>query len=368
MNRRSASRRRRRTGWMLGLALACAALAAPRAAAADFSADMTALIAAAKAEGGLTLSWGEGTFGGTQGAPLYEDGIKSAFGVDLPIQFTPGSSMPQIGNDIAMRQAAGQPSPTDVYVGYADVMSRLVPRNLFLAAPWQNYLPGRIGDGIADVDGTMLKVITALPGIAYNKALAPAQPKLLTDLLKPEWKGKIAATPYAANFDVLAANDIWGHDRALDYARKMSDQIAGLMRCNEGERLATGEFLAFAITCNGTDFFDIVRKGAPIVQIPPADFPALGYFYVGVPKNAPHPNAGRLYAAFMMTKEGQALIRQTWEMDNDLFPETKAHKMVADLERERGQKFVRIDVAWYAQHPEAYEAWKEIDKIFTAKK
>ncbi len=142
MNRRSASRRRRRMGWMLGLALACAALAAPRAAAADFSPDMTALIAAAKAEGGLTLSWGEGTFGGTQGAPLYEQAIKSAFGVDLPIQFTPGSSMPQVGNDIAMRQAAGQPSPTDVYVGYADVLSRLVPRNLFLAAPWQKYPAG----------------------------------------------------------------------------------------------------------------------------------------------------------------------------------------------------------------------------------
>jgi ABC-type Fe3+ transport system substrate-binding protein len=369
MTRDRSGRTRLRSAGLLVVALALASPARPAPAiAAEFSPEMAALIAAAKAEGGLTLSWGEGTFGGTQGAPLYEQGIKSVFGVDLPIVFTPGSSMPQVGNDIAMREAAGQPSPTDVYVGYADVLSRLAPRNLFLTAPWQKLLPGRISDGIVDEDGTMLKVITALPGIAYNKQLAPSEPKLLTDLLKPEWKGKIAATPYAANFDALAANDMWGHDRALDYARKMSDQIAGLMRCNEGERLATGEFLAFAITCNGTDFFDIVRKGAPIVQVPPADFPALGYFYIAVPKNAVHPNAGKLYVAYMMTKEGQALIRQTWEMDNDLFPETKAHQLVADLEHERGRKFERIDVAWYAQHPEAYEAWKEIDKIFTAKK
>lgn len=350
------------------IALAVATFAARPAPAAEFSPEMTALIAAAKQEGGLTLSWGEGTFGGTQGAPLYEQGIKSLFGVDLPIVFTPGSSMPQVGNDIAMREAAGQPSPTDVYVGYADNVSRLAPRKLFLAAPWQRLLPGRVTDAIVDLDGTMLKVITALPGIAYNSQLAPSPPKLLADLLKPEWKGKIATTPYAANFDVLAATDMWGHDRALDFARKMSDQVAGLMRCNEGERLATGEFLAFAITCNGTDFFDIVRKGAPIVQIPPADFPALGYFYLGVPKNAPHPNAGKLYAAFMMTKEGQALIRQTWEMDNDLFPETKAHQLVADLEQERGRKFVRVDVGWHDAHPEAYAAWKEIEQIFTAKK
>jgi ABC-type Fe3+ transport system substrate-binding protein len=349
------------------LALFAAAALAARAAAADTSPAMTALIAAAKAEGGLTLSWGEGTFGGTQAAPLYEEGIKKTFGVDLPIVFTPGSSMPQVGNDIAMREAAGQPSPTDVYVGYADVLSRLGPRKLFLTVPWQKLLPGRITDAIVDQDGMVLKVITALPGIAYNKALAPSEPKLLTDLLKPEWKGKIAATPYAANFDVLAANDMWGHDRALEFARKMSDQVAGLMRCNEGERLATGEFLAFAITCNGTDFFDIVRKGAPIVQLPPADFPVLGYFYIGVPKNARHPNAGKLYAAYMMTPDGQALIRKTWEMDLDLFPETKAHKLVADLEAERGRKFERVDVNWYGAHPEAYEAWKEIQKIFTAK-
>jgi len=354
-------------GCALGV-LAFAWVVASPAPAADFSPEMTAAIAAAKADGALTLSWGEGTLGGTQGAPLYEQAIKKTFGVDLPIVFTPGSSMPQVGNDIAMREAAGQPSSTDVYIGYADVLSRLAPRKLFLAAPWQKMLPGRITDEIVDLDGTLLKVVTALPGIAYNSQLAPSKPKLLTDLLKPEWKGKIAATPYAANFDVLAAKDLWGPDRALDFARKMSDQVAGLMRCNEGERLATGEFLAFAITCSGTDFFDIVRKGAPVVQVPPADFPALGYFYIGVPKNAPHPSAGKLYAAFLMTPEGQALVRQTWETDLHLFPETGTHKIVADLEKERGRKFERIDVAWYDAHPEAYETWKEIDKIFTAKK
>jgi ABC-type Fe3+ transport system substrate-binding protein len=139
------------------------------------------------------------------------------------------------------------------------------------------------------------------------------------------------------------------------------------MRCNEGERLATGEFVAFAITCSGTDFFDVIRKGAPVVAIPPADFPALGYFYLGVPKNAAHPNAGKLYALYCMTKEGQALVRQTWDTDMDLFPETGTHKQVADLEAARGRKFERVDIAWYEAHPEAYETWKQISKIFTSK-
>jgi ABC-type Fe3+ transport system substrate-binding protein len=335
--------------------------------AQDMNSALQALVAAAKQEGSLTLLWGEGTLGGTPGADLFRHGIDKMFGVDLPISFTPGSSMPQVGNDIAMRLAAGQPSPSDVYIGYADVMSRLAPRNLFLPADWTKLAAGRITDAMVDLDGSALKVVTALPGIAYNSQLAPDKPQTLEDLLKPEWKGKIAATPYAANFDVMAANDLWGPKRALDFARKFSDQAAGLMRCNEGERLATGEFVAFAITCNGTDFFDIIRKGAPVVEIPPADFPALGYFYLGVPKNAVHPNAGKLYALYCMTKEGQALIRQTWDTDMDLFAETGTHKMVADLEAARGRKFERVDIAWYQSHPEAYETWKQISKIFTSK-
>ena len=349
-------------------AIALAVLWARGAAAAEFSPEMKGVIAAAGQEGALSLVWGEGTFGGTPGAVLFEQQMNAMFGTHIHITFTPGASMPQVGNDIAMRAAAHQPSATDVYVGYADVLSRLSPRKLFVTAEWEKLLPGRITPAIIDDNASLLKVVTALPGIAYNSSLAPSKPALLTDLLKPEWKGKIAATPYAANFDVLAANDEWGPERALDFARKMSDQAAGLMRCNEGERLATGEFLAFAITCSGTDFIDTIKKGAPIVQIPPADFPALGYFYLGVPKNAPHPNAGLLYALFCMTVEGQALVHQTWATDLHLFPETGTHKIVADLEKERGTKFHVIDVAWYAAHPEAYAAWQQIQKILAAKK
>jgi ABC-type Fe3+ transport system substrate-binding protein len=352
----------------LAPALLLGVLAAGPALAADFSPALKEVIEAAKKEGALSLTWGEGTFGGTSAVQLYEQQINAMFGTDLRITFTPGASMPQVGNDIALRQAAGQPSPTDVYIGYADVLSRLAPRKPFVAADWEKLLPGRITAAIIDENGTTLKVVTALPGIAYNSKLALSKPEKLVDLLRPEWKGKIAATPYAANFDVLAANDMWGRERALDFARKMSEQASGLMRCNEGERLATGEFIAFAITCSGTDFIDTVRKGAPIVQVPPSDFPVLGYFYLGVPKNAAHPNAGKLYALFCMTEQGQALVHQTWDTDLDLFPETSTHKIVADLEAARGAKFHRIDIAWYETHPEAYEAWKEIEKIFTANK
>jgi ABC-type Fe3+ transport system substrate-binding protein len=346
--------------------LVLVAFAAGPARAADESPELKALVAAAKTEGALSLVWGEGTLGGTNGAKLFESKMNAMFGTDIHVTFTPGASMPQVGNDIAMRQAAGQPSPTDVYIAFVDNISRLEPRKPFLSVDWQKLLPGRITDDVVELDGAAIKVVTALPGIAYNSKLAPSQPEKLTDLLKPEWKGKIASTPYGANLDILAANDMWGPERALDFVHKLSGQLAGLMRCNEGERLATGEFLAFAITCSGTDFIDTIRKGAPLTQIPPSDFPALGFFYLAVPKNAVHPNAAKLYTAFCMTPEGQALVRETWGTDLDLFPETGTHKIVADLEQQRGRKFVRVDLAWHHAHPEAYQTWKQIIKILTS--
>ena len=91
--------------------LLAAALATGAAArAADTSPELAALVAAAKQEGSLSLVWGEGTLGGTSGAALFQNAINTMFGTDLRLTFTPGASMPQVGNDIAMRQAAGQPS------------------------------------------------------------------------------------------------------------------------------------------------------------------------------------------------------------------------------------------------------------------
>src|SRR3712207_9168827 len=64
----------------------------------------------------------------------------------------------------------------------------------------------------------------------------------MADLLKPQYKGRIASTPYAAGFDWLAAPEAWGEQRVLDYLAQFKEQVAGLIRCNEMERIANGEF------------------------------------------------------------------------------------------------------------------------------
>ncbi len=42
-----------------------------------------------------------------------------------------------------------------------------------------------------------------------------------------------------------------GDRKTIDYVRALSKQIAGVMRCGETERVATGEYLALVMDCTG---------------------------------------------------------------------------------------------------------------------
>jgi ABC-type Fe3+ transport system substrate-binding protein len=210
--------------------------------------------------------------------------------------------------------------------------------------------------------------VTSMAGMYYNPQQSPMKPQRLTDFLRPEWKGKIATTPYAANFDVLASRAVWGPEKAIDYAKKLEEQIAGIMRCDEGERIASGEFLALVPNCSGRDAEQAAKAGAPIVNAYPLDFRLINYTYIAVPKNAPHPNAGTLFAVFCMTPEGQTIIRESWGADLHFFPESKSSKEIAALEAESGHPFQNVDVAWQLENTAGNEAWAVIQKILSGKK
>ena len=342
--------------------LAAACLFTSAAARAEFSPALNSLVTEAQKEGAITLMFGEGALGGSAGARLFEKQINEMFGTRLKVSFAPGPAMPAMGSQIAVTQAAGKAAPTDIYVGWSRHMAGLSKYQLFAAADWKSLLPGRIDDRIVEGDGTMLKVVTSMAGFYYNPKLAPMQPKRLTDFLAPEWKGKIATTPYAANFDVLAAKSVWGPEKAVDYARKLSGQLAGLARCDEGERVASGEFLALVPNCSGRDAEHAMQDGAPIANFYPLDFRLINYTYIAVPKNAPHPSAAKLFAVFCMMPEGQKIIRDSWGADLHFFPESKSSKEVAAIEAETGP-MQSVDVAWQLDNEVGNRTWAEIQKI-----
>ena len=364
---RSISRRSRAVvGRLVLLAVSAIFISSQAAEAADQSAALKELIAAASKEGKLELQWGSTFLGGNDGVKAITEAMNAMFGTHIVARFTPGPNANESLNAIMIAQSVNRPSPTDVFIGSNQHGALIYEKKAGTAIDWHALLPDRIAASSIEADGMALRLITVLPGgIVYNTQRVPYAPTKLEDLLKPEWKGKIASTPYASGFDLLSSTDVWGSDKTLDFARKLSAQLAGLMRCNEIERIASGEFIAYAMDCTGTDWQDLKRKGAPVGHVIPADFPAVRFNYVTVPKNAANPNAAKLFSVFLHTPEGQKLTWKYMTADLHTYADSQMAKEVGEYEK-KGVVFHQFTIQWYLDHPEAREGISKVVPILTA--
>lgn len=322
------------------------------------------LAAAAEREGSVNLSWSQSTLGGSQGAALFQAAMNKMFGTNIRINFVPGPDMARIVNQLATEYEAGQKAHVDIVLGAAPQIAPVVKLDFFEPVDWRQYLPDRITPAMVELGGKIIRIVTGLSGVTYNSQLAPMKPTVLDDFLKPAWKGKIASTPYAAGLDVLLADDVWGRERTVNYVRALARQIAGVMRCGEAERVATGEYLALVMDCTGQDALLWQEKGAPLAQMMPLDAAQQRYYYFAVPKHAQHPNAAKLYTAFLLTPEGQRLAYETWKTDLHFMPGSRMGAMVADFQK-RGVKFKEVTVDWWLAHPEVDAGRSELIKILT---
>ncbi len=355
--------KRSTAAWVLAAVMA----ASPLVAHADEpSPALKQLIADANKEGRLDLQWASSLLGGIDGVTQEVNGMNTMFGTNIVPRLTPDpGSVPQLLNKIGVTQAAGQPSPTDAFVGTTVHIVTAVEKNMLQPVAWKTLLPGRIDDSMVEADGLAVRVFTTLPGgIVYNTKLSPEKPTSLMNLLKPEWTGKIASTPYAASFELLSATDMWGEARTLDYARKFSKQVSGLIGCPELERVASGEFLIFAMDCSGRDWVHFAKAGAPIGFVVPSDYAAQRYYYMVIPKNAGHPNAGKLFVTYLLTTEGQNILWKTGSYDLHTFPDSHMKQVIADYEKQ-GIKFREFTLAWWKLHPEVIPAQAKVVDLLT---
>jgi len=353
---------------ILGLLLFFLIVTGGSTRAAQWSPALSNVIQEAKKEGKLKLLWGEGTLGGSKGAARFEQMMNKMFGTDIRISFTPGPSMPQMCSQIAAEFAAGQSAASDVYIGADSYLVPLIKRKIFHEVEWPKFLPGRITSEMVEGGNTSIRVYTGLPGIPYNtRRVAKSDvPKTLKDMLKPQWKGKIASTPYVTSLNILAGKEMWGKEAALDYVRQLSKQVTGLIRCNEIERVASGEFLAFVMDCSGSQTFEASAHGAPVEHVIPTDGAMLRHRMLSIPKNAEHPNAAKLFTTFMMTREAQKYLWDTDFSDMYLFPESQIGERVKRAQK-LGAKFFIPTLEWVANNPEIDAISEEMVKIMTQK-
>lgn len=347
---------------LLGL-VAGAVVAAGPTFAAGMSKELRKLATAADKEGELLVMWSASTMGGPKGAQVFQNKINAAFGTNIKIKWAPGPSMPRMGNRVAMSFSNGLKSPTDVYMGFSRNMATLHKHKLFHTASYGKYFPGWMDARVVEQKNTLIRVISVTLGFTYNTKLAPFPPTKVSDFLNPAWKGKVATTPYAAGFEQLASSNVWGPKKALSFVGDFTNQIAGFMRCSEAERLNSGEFLALVFDCSGDSMKRAIAKGAPLKRVVPADAPLVSYFYFGVPKNAVHPNAGKLLAAYAGSREGQRVVYQLTAGDVHTLPGSVLGGEIAALEKKYGTKFVNADVQWQLDNKAGNAAQRKAKKI-----
>jgi ABC-type Fe3+ transport system substrate-binding protein len=327
-----------------------AASAAPAAAAAPA---LAALVEAARREGTLSFIWGEGTMGGSEGTRRLAEGFNRHYGLNLDVKFTPGPSMPNMAARTAQEYQSGRPASSDLLAGYANHIRTVIQVGGIEPVDWAAWAPNLQDARLVSAGGMAIAFQSSTPGIGYNttRVTGAAIPRTLQDLLKPEYKGRIGSTPYAASFDQLSVPEVWGRQRTLDFTRALAAQTTGLIRCNEMDRLAGGEFDLFAIACSQNGTLDKKSEGAPVDFIIPSDAPLMAPLYVAVPKNSAHPAAAKLWVNYLMGREGQDLVYQFNHADSHLVPGSKTAQ---DFERMQasGLKFTQIDVEFYERHDE----------------
>ncbi len=353
---------------LLALAVAACLLApwaAPHAQTSANNASLNALIDGARKEGQLSIVVGEGTLGGSN------SGLGAAFnkyyGLDLDVRFTPGPPMPNVVAQVVQQYQAHKPAVTDVIVGYANHMMDLIAANAGEKVDWKSWAPNLQHPDLVSPESVAVPVMSSTPGIAYNTNVFHGAniPRQFHDFLDPKLKGRLATTSYASQFDRLATPDMWGKDAMLDFARKLSDQVGGLIRCNEMDRIASGEFDAFALTCSQNDVLATAAKGAPVGFALASDASIVTLLYEAVPATAAHPNAAKLWINFMSSPEAQRMLFEVSFADLHLLPDSRTDASIKELEA-KGAKFLIVDTDFYRHHNQAEmnAALSDVQKIF----
>ena len=165
-------------------------------------------------------------------------------------------------------------------------------------------------EGFKDPDGHWVNVHSLLNSMAYNTQLVqPADaPKRYEDLLAPKWNGKIGVNLQDPEWYVNLQRRM-GKEKARGFLKALAAQQPALRDGHNiaAQLLAAGEFHVVTNT-----YAHIVARikgqGGPVQYV--FDEPVITYVHpIALVKAAPHPNAGKLLMRFILSADGQRMLR-----------------------------------------------------------
>ena len=193
----------------------------------------------------------------------------------------------------------------------SDVSHLLYWKGEGLLAQYQPEDVARWPANARDPDGYYATNRATLSVVGYNTKLVKPEeaPKSYADLLDPKWKGKIVKAHPGYSGNVMTATFELSHALGWDYFKKLGQQqIMQVQSSTEPpKKLALGER---PLMFDGNEYNALLVKsrGAPVEIVYPSEGTPLVGGSAGVMKDAPHPNAGRLFISYLFSREGQQLL------------------------------------------------------------
>ncbi len=202
-----------------------------------------------------------------------------------------------------------------------------------------------------DPDGMFASWRVYLSVIAYNTNLVKAEdaPKSYADLLDPKWVGKMVKSHPGYSGSTMTATHQISRDLGWEYLEKLSKQkIMQVQSASDPpKKLALGER---AVMADGVDYllYLMKDKGQPVEVVYAKEGTPLIIGPSGVAKNAPNPNAARLFHLWSFTAEAQ-------QLNVDVGGLYSAHALIKDRP---GRKPLK-DIKTFKDDPAAVEKLAE---------
>lgn len=286
---------------MVALVAACLGCLAPAARADDWN----AVVAAAKKEGKVVV------YNMALGAPYFVAVLKSfeaKYGIPVESLDLRASALAE---RIRTEQAAGR------FLGDTEIISTTMIEEQLKNGDFIQKLPeipnaAKLRPPFKASEYSVPAYVQPM-GILINTRLVKDEdvPKSWADLNNPKWKGKILSDDMRPLGSGNAMFSILEKNMGPQFNEKLAEQKPSFSRDmrNDARRVARGEYpiyipQIFAFTSD--------LKGLPVKVIIPKEGAPFAQMDMAVLKNAPHPNAARLFIQHFLDVDSQLIYANAW--------------------------------------------------------
>lgn len=282
------------------------------------------LIAAAKKEGVIEF-YGPSTLT-PQGAQALGVAFNKKYNLSIKLNYNPSGNMTRDIAKVVSLGATGVAPEWDIMCVTDAHHATLWLRKLHATFDYKKI---GVNPKAIDYDNGSVSFANQIVLPAYNKKLVAAKdvPKKWEDVLDPKWQGKLGVIHSTHHLSRLAAGP-WGEEKTTAFVKRLAAMKPSIGRPGDMySRLQLGEVLLVA-TIQDSQIHRAEKTGAPLAQATDVEPVVSPEYHAGVPKNAPHPNVGHLFTAFLTTPEAQEIWLKYGGSSSTLIPGTPAYKFV----------------------------------------